>query len=333
MVWIPTAEAVRLLGVKRATLYTYASRGWVRTRRLDGRRKLYHRADVERLRRQADGHRSAAARAARALDWGEPVLTTAISGIDRDGPYYRGTPAVDLLDHSLIDVAALLWDVSPEPWPDPVPGAPTRDLQALRRRVDRLPRLDDPLESARLLVASVHAWTALPRTPLVEAARIVSAEHGLNASTFTARIAASTGADLVTCIVAAMATFAGPRHGAQSLLLAERLAQPTWTDPEPGVGHPLYPDGDPRAEALLDRVDHGRMGRLAAHLERVRAAGHQPNLDAGLLAVARSEGLGDDAAPTLFLTGRLLGWIAHVLEQRSASGILRPRGRYGPWGP
>lgn len=333
MSWIPADEAARMLGVKRRTLYTYVSRGWLATRPLDGRRKLYRRSDVVRLRERANAHKSVAARAAAAMTWGEPVLTTAISGIDRDGPYYRGTCALDLTHLGLRELAALLWDAPVLSWPTVDAGSTTTDLRTLRRRLDDLPLHDDPLVTGARIVASLHAWTGLPDRPRIRAAHVLSADHGLNASTFTARVVASTGADLVSVVVAALAAFSGPRHGTASIEVARRLETSHWPGEEPGFGHPLYPDGDPRAEALLELVDldDPRLHRLRDHLALRRQEGLHPTLDVGLLAVTLAEDLPVACAPLLFLVGRTIGWVAHALEQRATRGLLRPRGRYAGW--
>lgn len=327
MAWLTAREALEILNVRKRTLYTYASRGWVQTRALDGRRKLYRRADVERLRDNALAHRGQAARSRAALAWGEPVLTTAISGIDRDGPYYRGVPAVDLVDRPLQEVAEHLWGHT-GPWPSPRVAPGNGDLTELRRQIDALPRLEGDA-AFRHITVNVWAWADLPSHPDLDAARVLCADHGLNPSTFTARLAASTGSDPYAWVVAALATFSGPRHGMASVELAERLQDPTWCPPGPGFDHPLYPDGDPRGEGLLDRCPP--KGRLEEAVRQGRRSGHLPTVDAGLLAVTEALGLPAVAAPLLFVSGRVLGWLAHGAEQSETPGPLRPRGRFEGW--
>lgn len=337
--WMDARAACARLGVKASTLYTYVSRGWVRTRSTGGRRKQYLRADVEALRERAEAHAGRAPRAAHALDWGEPVLRTAISAIDRDGPYYRGIPAVDLVDRPLEEVARILWDIDVPPWParrpDPVSG-----LHDLRRRVDALELTGTPGEQAVCIASAVWDAVDLPDHPDLRATAVLCADHELNASTFAARVAASTGADLQACVVAALAAFSGPRHGAQGLLvhgLLERfLADRVLDDdgPLPGFGHRLYPDGDPRGELLIARAsEHRGNPRLDGLLELVRVAGergHRPTLDAGLAATCLAHGLPPSRVPLLFASGRVLGWIAHALEQTKRPEVLRPRA-FHPW--
>jgi citrate synthase len=330
--WITAAQATERLGVKRRTLYTYASRGWIGTRALDGRRKLYRSADVERLRDRANAQRSHAVRAAQALSWGQPVLSTQVSGIDRDGPYYRGVCALDLVDEPLERVAERLWGCGEQLWPPRTLADRTTDLHTLRRWVDRLDRAHDPLVQAVRLVSAVRDWCGLPEHADLTAAQVLCADHGLNPSTFTARVVASTGADLTTCVVGALASFSGPAHGNASVQLGRALDGQSVAG-DPGFGHPLYPDGDPRAEALLSRFDLAQpvFDGLRAQIESRAGAGVHPNVDAGLAALCLAHGLPWSAGPRIFLVGRLCGWIAHALEQRETPGLLRPRGHFAGW--
>jgi citrate synthase len=182
----------------------------------------------------------------------------------------------------------------------------------------------------------------------VDAVLVLSADHELNASSFTARICASAGADLYACVAAALATMSGPRHGGEcdrfEALVAEAgdarharaavAARMRRGDRMHGFGHPLYPAGDPRAAHLVAVAR--RLGRGVAAVRTVdavidavaRAGGEPPTLDAGLVAVAFAVGLSPGAAGLLFALGRTAGWIAHILEQRTEPALLRPRARY-----
>lgn len=110
--WVDAAEAMRILGVKRQTLYAYVSRGLLRSTPVAGtRRRRYARADLMRLsaRREArSGHRAVAAGA---LRWGEPVMDSAITMIEPTGHRYRGLRALDLADdgYDYEAVAELMW--------------------------------------------------------------------------------------------------------------------------------------------------------------------------------------------------------------------------------
>jgi citrate synthase len=182
--------------------------------------------------------------------------------------------------------------------------------------------------------------------PALDAALVLLADHELNASSFAARVAASTGADPYACIAAALATLSGPRHGAASEAVAafadgvrdpERAADAVRALREkqrhpPGFGHPLYPDGDPRAAPLLDAARGATNRRARTILALVDATSDvRPTVDVGLAALVAALGAPPAAAPGLFAVARSAGWLAHAAEQRSADFLLRPRARYvGP---
>ncbi len=185
----------------------------------------------------------------------------------------------------------------------------------------------------------------------IELALVLCADHELNASTFAARIAASTGSDLHACLAAALAVMTGPRHGAAALrveALLDEIGSPTRAaavvrdrlrrgEAIPGFGQPLYRDGDPRAPPLLAAARaiaprNPRVKSIAAVVATMAAAERErPNVDLGLAAIAAALALPRGSASGLFALGRTAGWIAHALEQRASAFVLRPRARYvGP---
>src|ERR1043165_3957270 len=110
--WITAAAAVRALGVSRATLYAYVSRGFLRSAPKPGatRERLYSKDDVERLRRRAEERRDPKSVATHALDRGTPLLESSITLIDGGHLYYRGYDAVELArTRSIAEVASLIW--------------------------------------------------------------------------------------------------------------------------------------------------------------------------------------------------------------------------------
>lgn len=367
--WLDATAAVALLGVKRDTLYAYVSRGLVRRSGARGHHR-YAREDLLRLKARHDARSGHGPVAAGALRWGEAVLTSAVSSLHEDGPRYRGIPLHALLagDVSFERVAALLTTGAlPDAVEDlPAVAVPPDDgapLTALARLLARA--LDEPDDDgiclsrkhiarfgahlgARLgstvhrgpLAARVLGETG-ERARCLDRALVIVAEHELNPSSFAARVASSAGAGITACLLAAAATMTGPRHGRMSDALEEVLAG---EDPcgalraavargeaVPGFGHPMYPQGDPRAVALLAMsASLGLRGpegaRFTEALSLLRELTHAPpNLDAGLVALRLALGLPRGFAAGIFALGRMAGWTAHALEQRDDERPLRPR--------
>jgi citrate synthase len=249
---IESEEACRRLGVKRATLYTYVSRGLIRTVPTGGRRRLYVAADVDRIAARSAARRGHAAVAAGALRWGDPVLDSGISEVGAAGFRYRGQDVATLVEEqrSFEEVAELLWDGDVEAdWPNPAKALP-----ALRGEVppvwslvsllpvlaladgDRYGSVDDlERNRARRLLRAFATRLAGERkappgriaeilagafrgsrgdTALVDMLLVLTADHELNVSTFAARVAASAGAGLYASVGAALYAFTGPQHGA-----------------------------------------------------------------------------------------------------------------------
>ena len=187
-----------------------------------------------------------------------------------------------------------------------------------------------------------------PRAPgarrRIEAALVACADHDLNVSAFTARCVASAAATPYMAITAALAALRGHRHGGHTDRVADMLDEPGTPrdviaarlrrgEDVPGAGHPLYPDGDPRARLLLELSVDGsaaERGHGFAHaLEDL--LGRHPTLDLGLVVLARSLRLPPHAPLALFALGRTVGWVAHILEQYATGELIRPRARYiGP---
>jgi citrate synthase len=110
--YLTAEQAADALGITRATLYAYASRGQLRSQAIPGRPQVrrYYREDIERLRERKETRRDPTKAAARGLHWGSPVLESGITLIHDGKVYYRGQDAVKLAESaSLEQVAALLW--------------------------------------------------------------------------------------------------------------------------------------------------------------------------------------------------------------------------------
>src|SRR5262249_17511675 len=150
------------------------------------------------------------------------------------------------------------------------------------------------------------------------------------------------------CIAAALATLSGPAHGSAAEAIArfaDDIAGPEQArtairamrkrgETPPGFGHPLYPGGDPRALPLLATArslagSHRRARTILAIVDALaRDTTVLPTVDVGLAALVAALGLLPAAGSGLFAVARSAGWLAHVLEQRAAGFLLRPRARY-----
>jgi citrate synthase len=375
--WLNRDEALGLLGIKPQTLYAYVSRGLIaaRTDPEDPRCSLYSRADAERLLARRVHGRRAAEVAEHAISWGEAVLPTAISTVSGGRLFYRGRDAAKLAGRATLEeVAALLWDAPAIPSVGKLlpfdHGLPPVEAALAMLAADA--GRSDPtfgrapaslLQESALLLRSTGAalgadlakgrgiaegfacrWQCGDRaTAAIRTALVVLADHELNASTFAARVTASTGAPLAAAALSGLSTLLGPVHGGAMLrvralvgdaervgaqrAIQERLAR---GEPLPGFGHPLYPDIDPRGAVLLELV------RLPTHLDELAqrgsaATGLQPNVDFATVAMAMAYGLPKDAAFQIFAAARMAGWLAHAMEQALSGRLIRPRARYsGP---
>lgn len=201
-------------------------------------------------------------------------------------------------------------------------------------------------------------WTKLapsaPRSSLLavlNAALVLTADHELAASTFAARVAASVRADPYAVIGAGLGPMAGPLHGRASRLARELLDAASGPGGAPaalaetlrlhgrypGFGHPLYPEGDPRARALLDLLRRSARGtRAMAVVDDVLAAAQhraplQPNVDFAIAALGSVAAMPRDAGEVIFTVARMAGWLAHAIEEYGEQpGRFRPRANFVP---
>lgn len=179
---------------------------------------------------------------------------------------------------------------------------------------------------------------------LLRAALILCADHELNVSAFTARCVASAGANPYAVVIAGLAALEGTKHGGATRRiealydeirssrdlrqsLAERLRRGETIE---GFGHPLYPDGDPRAILLLSLLGESKELAFARRFIETGQSllGEQPTIDFALVVLTRALALPADAALALFAIGRTMGWIAHAIEQYAQNAMIRPRAKY-----
>lgn len=181
---------------------------------------------------------------------------------------------------------------------------------------------------------------------IINAALILCVDHELNVSSFTARVVCSAGASIYEVVSAALCALRGSRHGGgierTTKLLVEMQGLSSVRDfllqriragiEIPGFGHPLYPDGDPRAAKLFDLLNKYFAADARPWLEMVASAAkalkRKPNIDLALAVCSLSLRLPAHAAFALFAFGRTAGWIAHAAEQAQSGKLIRPRARY-----
>ena len=194
----------------------------------------------------------------------------------------------------------------------------------------------------------------LPSEAAVDVFRIsmvLYAEHSFNASTFTARVIASTTADLYSAVVGAIGALKGPLHGGaneavmhifEEIGSADRVVP--WLEDAlaskrkiMGFGHRVYKSGDsrvPTMKAALDRLiaDTGRtdLAELYETLEAefVARKGIYPNLDYPSGPAYHLLGFETEIFTPLFIAARITGWTAHIMEQAASNALIRPLSAY-----
>ncbi len=285
------------------------------------------------------------------------------------------SPAADPM--ALLRTAVSALGLEP-PGPDDVPGIPPAALDLLARMptlvaaIHRTRRGEKPVTPRRGLASAANFLYLLtgaePERDLARAfdvALSLRADNELNPSTFAARVAAATRADVHGCITAALAALAGPLHGGHALAVYRLLEEVGTLDRVeqvvaariaggkgfPGFGHPVYQGEDPRTDAMRRAASaaaeagaapeaaaasgDGASGSrawltLAQSVEEsARAAtGQFANVDFYLAPLYRAAGIPPELFTPVFAVARIPGWLAHVLEQQAQEGLIRPRAAY-----
>lgn len=285
----------------------------------------------------------------------------------------RNSPPIDALRMAC---ATLSLDLS-----NPNDISPAADLAVAKRLAARFPtviaahaRLRQGLEPipprADLSLAANFLYMVFGEEPHPAVAKAIDTywvtviDHGMNASTFAARVIASTRSDMVSAVTGAVGALKGPLHGGApgpvlnmlvEIQSAERAED--WLTKEMdagrrimGFGHRVYKVRDPRAEVLaktaesLAKADlkNRKLYDLARSVEKTalkvleqRKPGRnlQTNVEFYTALVLESAGLLPDQFVSLFACGRVAGWCAHVMEQHAQDKLIRPQSEYtGPRG-
>ena len=185
---------------------------------------------------------------------------------------------------------------------------------------------------------------------------VLLADHGMNASTFTARVIASTDSDLASCLVGAIGALKGPAHGGAPSAVMDQLEEIGTAENADhwmrearknkvrfmGFGHRVYRTYDPRAKilkALCERLNP-KFYELASKVEDTALAilheehperPQATNVEFYSAGVLQAIGLPKEFFPPTFAVSRVAGWSAHVLEQGSHNRLIRPQSEYiGP---
>ncbi|MFM7465849.1 MAG: citrate synthase [Cyanobium sp.] len=237
-------------------------------------------------------------------------------------------------------------------------------FQLIRKGQDPIQPRDDLSYAANFLYMLTEREPDLTAARIFDACLILHAEHSLNASTFSARVTASTLTDPYAVVASAVGTLAGPLHGGANEDVLDMLDEIGMVDQvEPwldraitnkqkimGFGHREYRVKDPRAvilqglaEELFTRFGSDPMydlarGLEAAAAERLGSKGIYPNVDFYSGLVYRKLGIPRDLFTPIFAIARTAGWLAHWREQLGANRIYRPTQIYTgsaerPWLP
>lgn len=356
---LTTNQAARRLGVKPATVYAYVSRGLLTSKKVN-RHSMFDVADVEALAHRTGARGAVSAVTDRIRTRISLLENDRLYYRGRSVPELSSTKRFEDVAHWLwteIDSNGVQFPEGQEIWMALPESATLTD----RVRVAvALASAGDPLRfdlaravtTAKALVADVveslpmlqrpqgtdiadRLWARLslaaPQPDLLNTVLVLLADHDLAISTMAARVAASARAHPYAVVSAGLGALEGQKHGTASTL-AHRFLQQAQTDPMgaiaehlradqpiPGFGHYVYQRRDPRADHLFALL-RGH-GELIA--DKVIAAQQQtfPNVDLALAQLGITFGMAPDAGEAIFAIARIVGWIAHAMEEYAEPGL------------
>lgn len=229
-------------------------------------------------------------------------------------------------------------------------------LHRIRAGEDPLPPRDDLSTAENWLYGLTGKQPEPERARAIEQYLIATVDHGFNASTFTARVIASTGADVFSAVCGALGAFSGPLHGGapdRALDALDEIAETgdatAWAKAQlagrsriMGFGHAVYRTTDPRSDLLRDIASRlgGPLAEFAIGVEKdvvavlAEAYPDRPlyaNVEFYAGVVMDSCGVPRQMFTPTFAVSRMVGWCANILEQAEDRKIIRPSARYvGP---
>ena len=232
-------------------------------------------------------------------------------------------------------------------------------FQRLRNGLEPIAPRDDLGHAANYLYMLTGEVPPDNHTHSLDTYLVLLADHGMNASTFTARVIASTESDMGSAVVGAIGALKGPLHGGAPALVMDMLEAigsadniKPWIDNAlnthqklMGFGHRVYKTTDPRAEVLREMAEHastpeffalakGTEDYAISELNRRKPDQRlYTNVEFYSAAVLNSVGLPRDLYPATFAVSRVAGWTAHIMEQMVGNRLMRPQSEYvGPQG-
>ena len=272
----------------------------------------------------------------------------------------KGSPPMDVL-RTAVSMQALYDPLNK----DNSEGAAVQKAVKLMARVSTIVTAFDRLRKGKEIIpgdpnlgyAANFLYTLCGRRPddvmerVFDVARILHADHELNASTFAARVTAATLSDIYSAVTAAIGALKGPLHGGANEAVIQLLLSTTGLDDTldkvkrslankvkiPGFGHRVYRVLDPRAihlkrlsEELAKRTGHSDLYEKSVRVEQAvsELKGLNANVDFYSASTYYALDIPVDVFTPIFAVSRMSGWTAHILEQYRNNRLIRPRADY-----